>query len=109
MQTSETIEISSGPSGTIYIPITNDNIYEGNENFSVIITGISGAAYQSDVINEPIIITIVDNEVEPTLTISNLTCEYGEPITTGVTVGESDENLIFNAKLSHPSKNPVSF
>ena len=28
---------------------------------------------------------------------------------TGVTVGESDENLIFNAKLSHPSKYPVSF
>ena len=109
MQTSETIEIPSGPTGTIYIPITNDNIFEGNENFSVIITGISGAAYESDVINEPIIITIVDNEVEPTLTISNLTCEYGEPITTGVTVGESDENLIFNAKLSHPSKNPVSF
>ena len=109
MQVSETIEISSGLTGTIYIPITNDNIYEGNENFSVIITGISGAAYESDVINEPIIVTIVDNEVEPTLTISNLTCEYGEPITTGVTVGESDENLIFNAKLSHPSKNPISF
>ena len=84
MQVSETIEISSGLTGTIYIPITNDNIYEGNENFSVIITGISGAAYESDVINEPIIVTIVDNEVEPTLTISNLTCEYGEPITTGV-------------------------
>ena len=25
------------------------------------------------------------------------------------TVGESDENLIFNAKLSHPSKNTISF
>ena len=109
LQTSEIIEIPSGPSGTIYIPITNDNIYEGNENFSVVITGISGAAYESDVINEPIIVTIVDNEVEPTLTISSLTCGYGEPITTGVTVGESDENLILNAKLSHPSKNPVSF
>ena len=73
------------------------------------ISVIQGAAYGSDVINTPITITITDDETEPTLTISAFSCEYGEPIPTNFSVNESVGNLIFNAKLSHPSQNPVTF
>ena len=73
------------------------------------ISAIQGAAYGSDVINSPIIITIADDETEPTLTISAFSCEYAEPIPANFSVNESVGNLIFNAKLSHPSQNPVTF
>ena len=109
VQASELIEISTNSTaGNIYIPISNDNVYEGNEDFTVKITGVTGAAYDSEVINTDIIVTIVDNEAEPTLAFSAYSCDYAEPISAGVFVGESDE-LILNAKLSRPSKFPVTF
>ena len=60
-------------------------------------------------INSPITITITDDETEPTITIAAYSCEYSEPIPTDYSVNESVGNLIFNAKLSHPSQNPVTF
>ena len=109
IQTNATLEIATGNKETIFIPITNDNIYEGEEKFSMEISAIQGAAYGSGVINTPIMITITDDETEPTITISAYSCEYGEPIPTNFSVNESAGNLIFNAKLSHPSQNPVIF
>ena len=54
-------------------------------------------------------ITITDDEIEPTITISAYSCEYGEPIPTYFSVNESIGNLVFNAKLSHPNKAPITF
>ena len=109
IQTNTTLEIPTGNQEIIFIPITNDSIYEGEEEFSMELSVIQGAAYGSGVINTPIIITITDDETEPTITISAYSCEYGEPIPTNFSVNESVENLTFNAKLSHPSQNPVTF
>ena len=109
MQTNTTIEILTGSNETIFIPIINDNIYEGKEEFFMEISVISGAAYGSVVLNTPIKITITDDETEPTLTISAYSCDYGEPIPTNFSINESIGNLIFNAKLSHPSQDPVTF
>ena len=108
-QTNVTSIITSGTIGRIYIPIIDDNSYEGNEEFSVIITQISGAAYGSGIINTPIDLTITDNDLEPTLTIFAYTCGDSEPIPRNFTISESAGNMIFNAKLSHPSKTPVTF
>ena len=58
IQTNTTLEITTGSKETIYIPITNDKIYEDEEKFSMEISAISGAAYGSGVINTPIMITI---------------------------------------------------
>ena len=69
----------------------------------------TGAAYGTGVLNSPITVTINDNETEPTLTISAYTCEESENIPTNMTINESVGDLIFNAKLSHPSKTPVTF
>ena len=107
-QTNESIVISSGTVGRIYIPILDDNIHEGNETFSITISQITGAAYGSGIINTPINITIMDDETEPTLTISALSCEDSQPIPTDYIVSESVGNMIFNAKLSHPSNTPVN-
>ena len=109
IQTNATLEIATGSTETIFIPITNDNIYEGDEEFSIEISAISGVAYGSGVLNTPITVTITDDETEPTLTISAYSCDYGEPIPTNFSVNESVGNLIFNAKLSHPSQDPVTF
>ena len=108
-QTNETLLITSGTIGRIYIPIEDDNSYEGSEEFSVIISEISGAAYGSGIINTPINVTIMDNETEPTLMISASTCENSEPIPSDYVINESAEYVIFNAKLSHPRKTPVNF
>ena len=107
-QTNETLVITSGTVGRIYIPIFDDNIHEGNETFTITISQISGAAYASGIINTPINITIMDNETEPTLTISALSCEDSEPIPSDYIVSESAGNMIFNATLSHPSTTPVN-
>ena len=109
IQTNARLDIPTGNQETIFIPITNDNIYEGEEKFSIEISVDSGAAYSTGIINAPITITIMDSEIEPALTISAFSCEYGEPIPTNFSISESIGNLIFNAKLSHPSQNPVTF
>ena len=109
IQSNNAAEIPAGNKGTIFIPITDDNVFEGNETFSAKVTAISGATYGSGVVNTPITITIMDNETEPALRISAYSCEYGEPIYTNFTISESIGNLIFNAKLSHPSQSPVTF
>ena len=109
IQTNATLEIITGNQETIFIPITNDNIFESEEEFSIEISAISGAAYGSGVINTAITITITDDETEPTITIAAYSCEYAEPIPTNFSISESIGNLIFNAKLNHPSQNPVTF
>ena len=108
-QSSTTTEISSGTVGKIYIPITDDNVFEGIERFEVSITQITGAAYSTGVLNTPITVTITDNETQPTISISAYTCEESETIPTNMSINESIGNLIFNAKLSHPSQTPVTF
>ena len=109
IQTNTILEIATGNQEIIFIPITNDNTYEGQEEFSMEISVIQGAAYGSEVINTPILITITDDETEPTITISAYSCEYAEPIPANFSVNESVGNLVFNAKMSHQSKNPVTF
>ena len=109
IQSDKTLEVATGSKETIFIPITNDNIYEGEEKFFMEISVIQGAAYGSRVIRTPIMITITDDETAPTLTILAYSCEYSQPIPTNFSVNESVGNLIFNAKLSHPSQNPVIF
>ena len=50
IQTNTTLEIATGNQETIFIPITNDNTYEGQEKFSMEISTISRSSlwFRSD-------------------------------------------------------------
>ena len=85
-------------------PIIDDKIHEGNETFTVTITKISGANYGSGIINNPIIVTIIDNEMTPTFTIGGNTCDNVATITPNISVMEGAGVLVLNATLSHLSQ-----
>ena len=81
-QTSTTTDIPNGMLGTIFIPVLNDNLYEGNEKFFVKITNVTGAAYNHSLLDTPITVTINDDDdaSAPTITIGTYTCENSETI-----------------------------
>jgi CSLREA domain-containing protein len=56
---------------TFSIPITNDTLYEGNEDFTVALSSPTGGAALGA--NNPATITIVDNDTAPTFAIGNVT------------------------------------
>ena len=89
IQTNVRLEIATGSKEIIFIPVTNDNIFEGEEEFSLKFSAVSGAAYGSRVFNTPIMIILADDETEPTITISAYSCEYGETIPSNFTISES--------------------
>ena len=99
-----TYTISSSATGTIGIPIIDDKIHEGNETFTVTITKISGANYGSGIINNPITVTIIDDEMPPTFTIGGNACDNVATITPNISVMEGAGVLVLNATLSHLSQ-----
>ena len=96
-----TVSIPSGATeGTISIPIVSDTIYEGDETFTVNVTGATNVSNTTP--NLSVAVTIVDDEDESTLTGP----------TTAVSVTETDsgtnDSATFNVSLSPASKDPVT-
>ena len=86
--TNERFTISAGnTSGILSIPITSDQIYEGDETFEVTLSNFSGASYSGGSIT----ITITDDDTEPTFSLPN----------SAVTVREGD-NVSIALNLSNP-------
>ncbi|MCZ2340934.1 MAG: hypothetical protein LC104_03960 [Bacteroidales bacterium] len=94
---SGTVTINPGDtSATINIPILGDDLYEGDETFSVVLTGASNATIGSN----PATVTIQDDDAAPTITIWDVTQDEG---TGGVTT------FYFPVKLSAVSGLDVAF
>ena len=80
---------STATTGTIEIPITSDTNYEGNETFTVTLSGITGGVFSGDRTSIVFQVTIVDDE-GPTVTIDTSTLNVSERRgTTGIEVGLS--------------------
>ena len=78
--TSGTITIPAGSTtATITIPITDDALYEGSENFSVVLTNITGVGSGTTTIT----VKLVDAEAAPILSFSN----------SAITVNEADGSV----------------
>lgn len=70
-----TITIASGDtSGSISATAINDSIYEGNENFTASITSVTGGGASASSTASTSTVTIVDDEVQPTLTPGVAAC-----------------------------------
>ena len=93
--------ISAGQStGKFTIPIINDEENEGNETFSLTLSGLRGAKFADDESTISEIVTIIDNEL-PTLMITTTDFTVNEDIgTTGFEV---------NVQLSGPTSQSVTF
>ena len=79
-------------SQTITVPITDDNVFEGTENFFVNLS----APVNGDIVDAQGVGTIIDNEAQPGLSIND------------VTVNESAGTATFTVTLSGPSAGPVT-
>ena len=91
--TSGTLNFAAGEvSKTITVAISEDTIYEGDETFTVDLSG----AVNATIADNQGLGTIEDNESEPTLSIDN------------VTVNEEDGTALFTVTLSGESKFPVT-
>ena len=84
--------------GMITIPIMDDGDLEDEETFVVKLTGVSGAAFGPGLNEIAIMVTILDNETMPTLSVPY----------TRLSVFESADAMI-NLRLSHPSDSVISF
>ena len=78
-QTDQILTIKSGTTGSIAIPIINDLIDEENENFTVTIAEISStkSGVTPTTLNHKISVTIMDDETDPTLTVSPTATSVG--------------------------------
>lgn len=82
-------------SATISVPVNGDVLDEVDENFVLRLASPSNAVLQK----AAGIGTIIDNDDEPTLTITDVTQAEGF----------ISQNFVFNATLSAPSGKPISF
>ena len=76
------------------VALNDDNVYEGNETFTVTLTNAMNAALPSPSTATG---TIIDNETEPTISIADASAD------------ERDEFLDFEVTLSGPTERVVSF
>jgi hypothetical protein len=79
---------------TIAVPILDDTLDESAETFNITLTGATGAT----IADGAAIGTIIDNDPQPTITISNIK----------VSDSGSTPNAIFTVSLSAPSSNPIT-
>ena len=93
-------QISGGTSSSsIQIPIINDNLYEGPETFTVLLSGLNNAYFARDPITNQrvsefeITVTIIDDESIPEISISEMPSS----------IGESAGTLTLRANLSNAS------
>ena len=75
------------------VALNNDNVYEGNETFTVTLTNAMNAALPSPSTATG---TILDDETEPTISIADASDDEGD-------------ELLFEVTLSGPSERVVSF
>jgi hypothetical protein len=92
--TSGTINFADGDSvpKTFIVPILNDPLYEGDETFNVALSNPTGGATLGA--QSSAIVTIVDDETKPTLSVSDVTVAEGNAGTT---------NFTFTVTMSGPS------
>ena len=77
-------------SRTIRVPTTDDNVFEGSENFTVKLSSPSGATLADDVG----IGTITDNEPFPMLSVGDATVEEGGTASFEVTLSPASERTV---------------
>jgi hypothetical protein len=82
---------------TFAVPIIDDNIFEGNETVNLALTNATGFA----ALGAPntAVLTIVDNDAQPTIAISDVSLPEGNSGTTP---------FVFNVTLSNPSTQTVT-
>lgn len=84
----------------INIPVTNDNVFEGNETFGFVLSNPGGPG-QVELLNpSSAVLTITDNDSTPTVTAQNLS--ISEPRIAGVTTA------LFTVRLSNPTTQAAS-
>lgn len=93
--TLSTTSVSMTASGSVSIPITDDIYYEGSETFSV---RFSTSDTSISIPDDTIVITITDNETQPTLSIDDAA---------DVTEASGTVNATFTIRLSSASTQDV--
>ena len=97
-QSEQSINITNeSTTGTIEIPIASDTIHEGNETFTVRITGLSNAQFSGIIRSIPVSVTITDDDPVPTVSVLNRS----------ITVEESAGSVDINLSLSNPTAQTV--
>jgi hypothetical protein len=96
--TSGTLSFAAGETFKEFvINAIEDDRFEGTETINLTLSNPTGGAVLTP--PNPIVLTLGDDELTPTLFINNVTAAEGNTGTTGAT---------FTASLSHPSENPIS-
>ena len=93
------LTIVSGSTGTITIPTIDDDIFEGNETFTLSITDVDNATLTGLSPSTPVEyqVTITDGDTKPTLSVSSATISVVEP-----DQGDSDANAVIALTLNNP-------
>jgi len=96
--TTQQVTILAGAStATFTVDNNQDNLAEGNEDYTVAITGSTGGNFEDlSVDTTPVTTTIIDDEGTPSLTINDMS------------VDEDAGTMTFTVTLSTPSVDPVS-
>jgi hypothetical protein len=81
---------------TVTVPVVGDVVFEGNETFTLELRDVTGAA----VVDGVGLGTILENELQPTLSVNDISIIEGDSGT---------KDAIFTVSLSGPSSNTVSF
>ena len=96
----QTVNISSGRTGSISLTINDDMVFEGNEKFRVTLTAVTGARFPGNESEIIIPVTIIDNEQKPTLNLD----------TTSLTIDEGGSaNIEFSISNATTQNVDVSF
>lgn len=97
--TSSTLTIPAGSlTGSISVPVTRDNKFENDENFSVNLSGGSNYTLAGSVLLGTA--TITNDDAAPTISLSNVTVVEGS--------GVGTTPAVFTVTLSAASGNPVT-
>ena len=94
--------ISGSDVGSIFIELNHDNVFEGDETFTVTITDATNATIADATIADATATgTIIDNETEPTLSIADASATEGDTVMFTVTLsGPSEEGVTFDYATS---------
>ena len=97
-RTNQNFVYTSGSPNMIQIPITEDNLKENNENFTVTLRSLTNAMFPNGVATYTITVTITDNEGDTKISLANTTHQFSE----------SAGTLTVRANLNHVPNLPVS-